>query len=593
MKLHVPAAITLVLACVGSAMAQSDACGGATAAVPGQTYTGTTVGATRDGAAQCSGSSSSPDVWYSFTNTQSEPRLLVVSLCGSSYDTYLSIHTGCPGTVENQIACNDDSCGTRSVTQATVDPGITVVIRVGGYTTSVGAFSMTLDLQDPPPPPSTGPDVIVGDLIDVANYGAVGGFTAYAVGTTSCNAGDVPVEWISGTNRHPLIAQNMYRLMNGRFEQIGQSWLKHAFLSVNGSLCGSCISPPNGGSQLGINCSDPYGSGLNGSQSNLGPRSHVNATTGQYPYPFTSPGPGYITPPAAQGTIGRRIQVPTTDVTPAMNPGAVYFVEGHYVTSDDAMANNGRNNASYRKISVASATANPAFIGATFRQLPAIVAWQAEDPSVTLVPVDYLEGTVLARIWVGAKSTSNGDGTWTYEYAFQNLNSHRSVGSFSVGMPVSASVTGIGFHAPTSHSGEPYSNAAWTSSRVGATFSMGCTPFATDENANAARWGTLYNVRFTSSVAPVMGSATLGLFRPGTPDSVTVPGIPVPTAACAADWNQSGVVDVADIALFVNSWVASIAAPDLVADFDHNGAVEPVDVAAFVQAWVAAVANGC
>ena len=81
----------------------------------------------------------------------------------------------------------------------------------------------------------------------------------------------------------------MYRLMSGRFEQIGQSWLKHGFASTNSPGCGTCVQPPNGGAQLGVGCSDAYGSGLNGSQGNLGPRSQVNPTNGYYPYPFSAP----------------------------------------------------------------------------------------------------------------------------------------------------------------------------------------------------------------------------------------------------------------------------------------------------------------
>ena len=46
----------------------------------------------------------------------------------------------------------------------------------------------------------------------------------------------------------------------GRFEQIGQSWLKHGFRAFQDPLCsGSCI--PTTDEYLGVNCSDPYGAG--------------------------------------------------------------------------------------------------------------------------------------------------------------------------------------------------------------------------------------------------------------------------------------------------------------------------------------------
>ena len=70
---------------------------------------------------------------------------------------------------------------------------------------------------------ATGPDVIVGDLPNISNYGQTGTVAVWAVGTTSCNLGDQPLTWISGNNQHPVISQNVYRLVNGRFEQIGQA----------------------------------------------------------------------------------------------------------------------------------------------------------------------------------------------------------------------------------------------------------------------------------------------------------------------------------------------------------------------------------
>ena len=63
---------------------------------------------------------------------------------------------------------------------------------------------------------------------------------------------------------HPVIPQNFYRMSGGttntdRFEQVGQSWLKHAFTAV-GTLCGlGCNTSGVNGTHLGLGCSDPYG----------------------------------------------------------------------------------------------------------------------------------------------------------------------------------------------------------------------------------------------------------------------------------------------------------------------------------------------
>jgi hypothetical protein len=76
-----------------------------------------------------------------------------------------------------------------------------------------------------------GPDVIVGDLIDLVQLdnGAVNGRVGVSLGTDACNKGTVDVEWIAlPDNRHPFIPQNLYRMSGGatnneQFEQIGQS----------------------------------------------------------------------------------------------------------------------------------------------------------------------------------------------------------------------------------------------------------------------------------------------------------------------------------------------------------------------------------
>src|SRR5881394_2100461 len=93
-----------------------------------------------------------------------------------------------------------------------------------------------------------GPDVIVGDLPQVLQGGndTVNHLVGLGVGTTSCNNGDQPLDWFALSNTdHPFIPQNLYRMSagpnnNDRFEQIGQSWGKHAFEALEGSVCGTC-----------------------------------------------------------------------------------------------------------------------------------------------------------------------------------------------------------------------------------------------------------------------------------------------------------------------------------------------------------------
>src|SRR5882757_3100715 len=136
-----------------------------------------------------------------------------------------------------------------------------------------------------------GPDVIVGDVEDVAQFDApVGTQVGLAIGTDSCNNGDQPVDWFAlPQTDHPVVPQNLYRMSGGvtnddRFEQIGQSWMKHTFLALEDFVCGTCnTSGCQTGTHLCPGCSDPYTSGLNGDQNQIGSRAWINPFTGNFP----------------------------------------------------------------------------------------------------------------------------------------------------------------------------------------------------------------------------------------------------------------------------------------------------------------------
>ncbi len=430
---------------------------------------------------------------------------------------------------------------------------------------------------------ANGPDVTLQDIPDITNYGAVGGIYGYAIGSATCNIGNQNLQWLSAGT--PGLAMNAYRLHNGRLMQIGLGNCKTACCAAAGAGCGACTG--GGGNVLGAGCRDVYGGGFNGGQGHLGPRSAINGFTGA----FTS------FPQTTGDAIYRRLQVHAEDLDPTRYPGALYFVEGEYVGSDDAANGNALNNATHKRAAVSGG--NMMVVnGSQQSGIPAIRAWHdnglgagVPDPSVIVSTVNVpAEG----QFWYASKVTDLGTGHWRYDYAVFNFNSDRSGASFTVPVPAGVTVTNIGFHAPLYHSGEVYNNAVWTASAVSGSVSWTSPDtFASNPNGAALRWGTMYNFWFDANAAPApaAGSATLGLFKPFIPDHVNfdvqAPGEAVCYANCDASTTPP-VLNANDFACFINRF----AAQDLWTNCDGS-TLEPVLNVLDFMCYVNSFSLGC
>jgi len=434
-----------------------------------------------------------------------------------------------------------------------------------------------------------GTDVIVGAINGVSNYGTntVNGVAlyGYAFGTTSCNIGTAVLRWSQASSFHPVIPQNAYRIKNGRIEQIGISWMKYGFCALQESLCATCQSGGVGcgssQSTLGIGCSDPYGSSLNGSQSGLGPRSHVNASTGYFPGDTSAEIGTWPAMPSGQSLIARRIQIKADDLNPTLNVGAVYLAEGQYVHPDDAAAGNDNNNASYIKVTVAASGYAMALSGSTFQQKPAIYHWAQVVPTVAYSVVDMADG----RFIVGYNVSLNSNGTYHYEYAIYNMNSDSSGSSFSVPIPAGVTVTNATFKDIAYHSNEVYDGTDWTISNSGGQLTWQCTQtFAQNVNANALRFGTLYNFAFDANSAGVTGNTALGVFKTGA--SIAVRGL-VPATPCrSGDLDCNGIIDGADLGTLLVNWgPCPGGTPGCPGDLNNNGIVDGADLGTLLANW--------
>jgi hypothetical protein len=437
---------------------------------------------------------------------------------------------------------------------------------------------------------AVGPDVTLLDIQSLSRFGPVSvngsNVWAFAIGSHTCNIGNQNLIWAnSGT---PGLAMNAYRLYDGRLVQIGLGNAKTACCAAAGSGgCGTCNGA--GGSVLGAGCLDVYSSGWNAGQSRLAPRSAINATTGQFTSYAGSSG----------DAIFRRLQIREADMSTVTYPGALWFVEGVYVGTDDAANNNSLNNATYKRVLMSAN--NMTLTGSAFYQQPAIMAWRAHglgagvpDTSVTISHVDIPgEG----RYYYGYKVRDLGNGSWRYEYAIYNLNGHRSASSFSIPTPAGSTITNIGFSAPFYHSGELYSNAAWINTNCTAGTMCWQSPqtFSENANTNALRWGTMYNFWFDASTAPTSGTATMGLFRPptaGSPATSVTLDLQVPSAGfCYANCdnsNQAPTLNVADFTCFLQRY----AAGESYANCDNSTEPPVLNVADFT-CFLESFAAGC
>ena len=422
-----------------------------------------------------------------------------------------------------------------------------------------------------------GPDVIVGDLSGLAQFGSSAGTqVGLAVATDSCNLGVENLHWFQNPdNDHPVIPQNLYRMSGGaantdRFEQVGQSFVKHAFTALTNNICGLGCNGV-GGANLGSGCSDPYSASLNSGPS-LGSRAWINPFTGAYPRNDSATPNNSHTGHTHLGP-SHRILTEINDLNTTLNPGATYFAESQYITRheyDWCATHPGQcnmyNNVSYRQYSV-TGTASPfAFtaVGTTQRTKAAINAWTG----ATLVSIQPDPGNDGVGI-VGYKVTNPSAGVWHYEYAIYNQNLDRAIQSFGIPMGAGVTLSNVGFHAPPQHPGwaadgtvgnTGFSSTPWSQAQAAGAISWSSESFAANPNANAIRWGTLYNIRFDSNRPPGNMNATIGFLKTGSPITVAVQGpsaVPGPFTVSGRVTNAAGY-GVRGAVVYINDLAGNI-----------------------------------
>lgn len=453
---------------------------------------------------------------------------------------------------------------------------------------SLGSLHLELDLEwtggDPPQdlPPlqpefirdpgrvTQGADMTFCQIYGMQQHARTNEFARMSIGTTSWNIGDADLEWTSGLgNRHPYIVQNLFRLEDGRFEQISASWIKHGFYALASHQCDlpdlpDCVFEEGhgAGGWLGQGCTDTYSPGLNAS--NLRPRSEIDPWTGEWT------GQTY--------TGDYSLWIDDADIDPAQHPAAQYFVEGVYNVADDVDA---INSIGWKPVTFSGSPGGSWAIGISGSgTIPtAGVALDAWGGTQTLVaeelPVIHVNAggpgdSPDGRAILSVRTSDNGDGTWHYEYCLYNVDMARRIDSFELPIGPGTVIQNAGFHAPVQY--DPgYSNDAWS-------IHSGVSAIEWSTTTNPLRWGVMYTFRFDANQPPESITAQVGLHAGVGP--AELPALTTGPAQGPADCNSNGISDDLDIANGTSLDCNGNGVPDeCEPDCNGNGIPDDCDIA--------------
>lgn len=344
-------------------------------------------------------------------------------------------------------------------------------------------------------------DVSISAMGSLSSAGRTGtypnGLNGLTMSTTSCNVGVNNIPWDAPMQTtHPMIAMNLYRLLNGRFEQVGFSWMKHGFFATNSNGCGTCVSPGTG-ALLGPGCSDTYGTGNNSDRNYLGGRDEVNAFTGTWTCQ-NSYFSNYINDCVRRNNgsgldaVAHRLVVADADLG---NAGAQYFYEAYYVNANEVDKYN----------SAASREASFSWNGTAWT-INASVGAQVQGVAINRYGEmrNFATPRTDGDVIVAVQTTNLGGGQWHYEYAVYNHDCDRQVKSFTIPVPVGATVSNIGFHDVDTDG-----TNNWTPVNAGGNLTW-------STSTNPLKFSMLYNFRFDCNIPPANSSASMDYFKAGT-----------------------------------------------------------------------------
>ncbi|WP_395374723.1 hypothetical protein [Marinicella sp. W31] len=312
-------------------------------------------------------------------------------------------------------------------------------------------------------------------------------------------------------DQHPFLNWAMYREIDGRFEQIGRSGIKHAFLTINSNCSLNC-----GDSHiLWPDCEDVYGVGTNDSGGTLGPREEVGAFNGSWRSTgsfFDPNGTGSQTN-SSNSTDENRMVVDESKISSSSNQ---YYISAWYTIRDDIDIYNTMGHRRYNLTDNGSTWSVSSASG--FSRGP------ASDVYVTPGTLDEINLEASKRIvtsqghlTVAVKVSDEGNGTFRYNYMVENFDFDPRLNEYNIGLPDSNTFTNFVFADIDSDS-----NNDWT-----ATHANGVLNIAAPVD-NEQHWGKLFSFSFTTDAPPTPGILKLGSSSAANSE-ITASSLLVPT----------------------------------------------------------------
>ncbi len=303
-------------------------------------------------------------------------------------------------------------------------------------------------------------------------------------------------------DQHPYLIWSIYREIDGRFEQIGLSGIKHAFFTINTN----CPCP--GGHVLGLGCEDVYGVGNNDSNSDLGPRQELDSFSGIWENcgSFFDPNCTGSQQIYSTGLGQNRLISDTNELTDPSN--SQLFFQAWYIIRDDIDI---FNSMGYRSFAPAPNGGGGWAMneGTDFNNGAALDNYVTPN-TISALESSQTQSTNEGHFTVAVKVVDLGNDLFRYNYAIENYDFDPRFNQFTLPLIDSPLITNWVFS-------DSDDNAAndWA-----VDFSNNLVHISGDVT-NEQDWGMLFSFSFTAPALPKQGVISISVANPVLNNTVT------------------------------------------------------------------------